>query len=758
MKKYGFFFRAGAVCLALGVMLTGTSGCGKSAKHEEDIPELIESTVTNEDSRPVVRGNIGKLTFIMTRAVPRGYSQCFDVGRTVQKVFVKVGQYVEKGDKIAQADTADLDNQIESIKKSREGLDKQIESAESEYSRTIDGLIYDRDALRAKGDNEGADELDKTILMTKENHEYQREQFSQQKDAYDRDIADIEKQKDELTLYATHSGYITYLMNVGYYNYRQAYENVAYISDYDDIYLEAAAMNIKTFSKYRKSPRIYAVVEGKEYAVTEDAYSTAATLYAANEGKFPMARFKLEGYTPSIGETVPVYAYENYYENVLMVGNDSIRYDGAKKYVFVEGSTGGMEKREIETGVSDDVHTEVVSGLSEGDKVFYLSDSIKPIDYEEISIEPTDFSAYNISDIYQYITTDVKNYSSPESGRIYEILAEDNAEVKEGDPLFSVKVEISDARLLEAEQSYRYAKEQYENTINGLYKEIERIDGEIEKLDNAEPPAATDTDAIRDNQAMRERLIFSREQTLRAIEDTKDSYSSSIGEVEKNYLYLKKLKDNDGIVTVYSDDDGILHYRGYQYPGVDVQKGLVIASIDCGEKDYIVVSSMKGKNAGEWCDVAPGTRIIFRGEKNYTGECLAVLGTDVYQTSKHILEELDGKIFIAANGSSPYGNIESGYFVKMDDESFKEETEHFHVAYEAIGLKKAVVIPVSCIYPEKNDVGRVVRYFVWLKEDGQLTKRYVDYFPSFVTGDQALIPNGLSFGDVIVKDRKAGGR
>ena len=52
----------------------------------------------------------------------------------------------------------------------------------------------------------------------------------------------------------------------------------------------------------------------------------------------------------------------------------------------------------------------------------------------------------------------------------------------------------------------------------------------------------------------------------------------------------------------------------------------------------------------------------------------------------------------------------------------------------------------------------VVKYFVWLKEEKKKKKRYVDYFPSFVTGDQALIPNGLSFGDVIVKDRKAGGR
>ena len=738
-----------ACLLISGIMLTTFGGCSKEVKQEE-IPELIESTVTNEDSRPVVRGNIGDLTIIMTRAVPRGYSQGFGVARNISKVFVGVGDHVEEGDKIAEADTSQIDEQVKNINKLRDDLDKQIDSSRTECSRIVEGLEFDREALVAKGDTDGASEIERNILLTKENYEYQEQQFLQQKDAYDRDLEDLEKNRRELTLFATHSGYITYLKNPNASYWMEADANVALISDYDDIYLESPNINIKGFEKYRKSTKMYAVIGGKEYAVSEERYSPASTLYAQSVGKYPKVRFKVEGYTPKLGETIPIYVYEKYTEDVLMVGNDSIRSDGNKKYVFVEGSTGGMEKRDIETGVNDSIHTEVISGLSEGEKVFYLSDSIKPIDYDEITVTADDFSMYSVSDNYSYITMNENLVTIPESGKIDSVIAQSSKAVDEGDPLFKIKAEVSDAKLLEAEQNLNYARKQHEDALDRLDSELEGIDAQLDELDKAEPPAATDTDAIRDRQTTKDKLRLSREQVLEAKEYENNSYYDTIGTFEDAYNKLKDLKDSDGIVTVYASTSGTVYYRTFLYEGLSVEKGAVIAGITYGDKDTLIVSSVKSKRGGNYCTVTPGTKIEFRGNtKTYTGVCSALLGEESYDVSNYLMEERDGKTIISYNGYTEYGNVDSGFFVSTDDPDFSKETEHYHVAYQTVGFKKAIVVPLSCINSEKNEMGSTTRYFVWKVVDGELTKHFIEYSPSFVSGDVTVVLGGLSEGDII---------
>lgn len=54
-------------------------------------------------------------------------------------------------------------------------------------------------------------------------------------------------------------------------------------------------------------------------------------------------------------------------EDVLYVGNDSIYEDDQGSFVYVKNGE-QREQRYIETGVSDTVNTEVISGLSEGEK------------------------------------------------------------------------------------------------------------------------------------------------------------------------------------------------------------------------------------------------------------------------------------------------------------------------------------------------------------------------------------------------------
>ena len=68
------------------------------------------------------------------------------------------------------------------------------------------------------------------------------------------------------------------------------------------------------------------------------------------------------------GMTVTVSIILQQASNVLLVPNTAITQQRTKKYVKVS-KDGVIEEREITTGISNSQYTEVISGLSEGEKV-----------------------------------------------------------------------------------------------------------------------------------------------------------------------------------------------------------------------------------------------------------------------------------------------------------------------------------------------------------------------------------------------------
>ena len=56
-------------------------------------------------------------------------------------------------------------------------------------------------------------------------------------------------------------------------------------------------------------------------------------------------------------------------DNVLSIDESLVTFEDGKTFVEVETSPQKFEKREIETGISDGIHIEVMSGISETDKL-----------------------------------------------------------------------------------------------------------------------------------------------------------------------------------------------------------------------------------------------------------------------------------------------------------------------------------------------------------------------------------------------------
>jgi hypothetical protein len=65
--------------------------------------------------------------------------------------------------------------------------------------------------------------------------------------------------------------------------------------------------------------------------------------------------------------TVSVIVAES--NDVVLVPNSAITSQGGRSYVEVVATGGSIEEREVETGISNWTHTEVIAGLSDGEQI-----------------------------------------------------------------------------------------------------------------------------------------------------------------------------------------------------------------------------------------------------------------------------------------------------------------------------------------------------------------------------------------------------
>ena len=70
-------------------------------------------------------------------------------------------------------------------------------------------------------------------------------------------------------------------------------------------------------------------------------------------------------------------------ENCLCVPISAVTINEDERYVIVKDENGEESKRTVETGVSDANYVEIISGLSEGEKVYYETQTIEVEQVEE---------------------------------------------------------------------------------------------------------------------------------------------------------------------------------------------------------------------------------------------------------------------------------------------------------------------------------------------------------------------------------------
>jgi hypothetical protein len=115
----------------------------------------------------------------------------------------------------------------------------------------------------------------------------------------------------------------------------------------------------------------YAIKDGKRYELQYVPYADGEyeRKKAKEEGVYTYFEIMNPDESIQFGEDIKLITVEEHREDVLIVPSDCVHIRDGKPSVYLDNN-GKKELTFVETGLEDDVNTEVLSGLREGDKIY----------------------------------------------------------------------------------------------------------------------------------------------------------------------------------------------------------------------------------------------------------------------------------------------------------------------------------------------------------------------------------------------------
>lgn len=745
------------MCIALSfVMAAGMAGCGekKSAK----APDLLEPVSTNEAYRPVMYGDIGKIVIKTGTVVPTDYAYYYDSSVTLSKVYVNVGDEIKKDTVLAETaeDSESDDSGDDSDSTASDdvsGDDGESSSSELQaYTHQINQKIFQENqaeldwkikACEESGDEEGAKEYRVEKLVNAENNRYDNVLYEyEQKKASEAD-EESEKKKESGTLKADQDGHVTYAKKItGEDNSASSGEAVVVVSDYNDPYIEITGESFKK-STYEIYKNMYAVVDGQRYDIELYNYTNQEIAVAQSMSSLPYIRFRLkdvknQSKVLKVGNSVSLYFSTSDAKNVLTVSNDSIYEENGQTFVYVKTDTSNKERRDIETGVSDNNYTEVVSGLKEGELVYYASDAVMPGDYTEYTVALDSYtdSGSISSDSFSVEDLNSVTYTAPCDGRFTELNVEKDQEVKKGDVLYvidsgggSAAVKDIDMQIEEENSSYSTSLEEYNSQIGELNTSIENYKKGI---------VATDTD-VDNTLYMAEQLTCQRNVVSYNKDLLNYTHNKTISELKANREKLNKNNDGSGKISVYAEQDGTVIEVSASTDAA-VTEGQNIVTVGSNGNKIIAFSLSEGR-------IGVNQTVTLVSNKDERSKVTATcVGTSGDSSKAYVSTDADGEVHVVKTG----GSDELKYYVKLEDESLYEKAKSYKISYPKKSYENVVMIPTNMVYHETSKVNTNEYDYVWLILDGEIVKQYVTLGDASKT--KTIILTGLSEGDVVAKE------
>ncbi|MBP3325939.1 MAG: efflux RND transporter periplasmic adaptor subunit [Coprococcus sp.] len=731
----------------LVVMSMCLVGCGKK---EEDIPELIEPVVTNSSYRPVSYGDIGKQVIKTASVVPTEYCYFYNSNVTISKLYVNVGDYVEAGTVLAEADSEEIDSGMEEISETLSKQKTLHELNQKIFNESQKELDWKIKACEEVGDEDGAAEYRLEKATAAENNRYDNMLYEYQLNKTQKSYDEQSELQEDGTLTADHSGYVTYVKSIVEENGVSGGENVVIISDINQPYIEITGEKVKR-GAYDVFKNMYTVIDGKRYEIETYDYTNQELAVAQSMSSIPDVRFKLKDGNKSLlkaGSTLSLYFTTSEIINVLIIGNDSLYEENGKTFVYVKTENNDKERRDITIGESDDNYTQVVDGLKEGELVYYLSDSIMPASYVEYEVTLGNFTKSGTSKKFSMEDRNMVMYSAPCEGYFNTFDLVEGQEVKKGDLLFSIDSGGGSAAVKEIDIQIAEENSSYNEMIAGYDEQIKSLSKQISDWKSGKLPdrTASPGDAEENTLYMAEQLTCQKQIASYNKQIATVNYNANIASLNKQREKLNKNNDGSGNISVYAEQDGFVKSVAVA-TDVKLEEGQNIVSIGSEENVIMALSLTDDESGGEAGSLQfnqPVTVVNNTDDSiKFKGKCI---GTTANTAKAYISTDKDGEVHVTKSS----GTEGTKYFIEVEDKKFYEQPKAYSVKYAKESLENVILIPANMIYHEVEKTSGREYDYVWKVMDGQLVKQYI----TIGSGDetQKTILSGLNDGDIIAKE------
>lgn len=471
-----FVKRCITLILCVSVLCTTLTGCDR----EEAIPKLMEPVAIGSNYRPVAYGDVGDLLVAQGMVVPKNYCHFYNTNSNIDTILVDIGEFVEKGQVLAMADIEQAKSERDGLKEQMDGLRREREIKASIFEQNQKMYTLQKKEAGKKGEKEKAKEFEVSLNTLEENNRYDKLLFSYQTGKLEEQIKSLDEVIKEGTVRARHAGYVTYIKDITASNMVQPLENIVIVSDYKDVYVELSDITVD-LEQYTKCEYIYTLINGKRYTISDMVYTVQELAKAKAMQQYPKLAYRLpEGVKQEVGARIPVCFCRQDKSHVLKVGRDSLYQEGDRYFVYVKTDESDMERRDVKLGEMDTNYAEVLSGLSEGELVYYKSSAVLPAGAKEYKIELSDYSQPVVL-TSGFRTADEREYPiyARQEGVVTSVKVQETAQVKKGDLLAVVRVGEGASALKAAENEikqldaeHRDSTEEYRQKKKDLLKRL----------------------------------------------------------------------------------------------------------------------------------------------------------------------------------------------------------------------------------------------------------------------------------------------
>lgn len=737
------------------------SGCGS----KREVPELIEPKLNNESYRPVERGMIIGNYVEIADVIPEEYCVFTLEAVTVDEILVDIGEYVEEGTVVAKVNTEKISSALYEETSALGTANKYYEFEKKINDEKMKKLEYQIEDAEAYGNEllKSKLEIEKKILS--EDIEFAEIMNKHQNRVASERISQLNKSINDIKLVAPHSGYVTYVKNLGKSPEVQAYENVVVVSDFDNLHLELEST--VGSSLYKKMDTMYderyILHQGKKVPLKLKEYTNEEYVAMESNQQYPQINFTLDSESEKLklGDKVPVYFNSSSNKETIRIGKDSLYTEGSRNFVYVKNGE-SKEPRDITIGRQSNLYVEVLDGLEEGELVYYSSKAIMPDEYDTITIEPSTFEirGNEIGLTTHKAYTKLYSYNWYNEAEVDKVFFDKGEEVKKGDLVCTLKTKDGAAARIEISNALQNAKESQDEMIEDYDKQLEEMDkviNEARKIrDNKSTNApasvtqvATETDAAtvadktteepseedepKQSATYVEQLLCDKHILEYQKEMSIISSDAQISSLSRAYQEACKNNDGNGIIKIYANQDGFIgQMTAYEGKTINEENNQLFKIFNSNSEKISFDTN------GDVIGVGNDATLIL---EDGTEKVINIVGNA--GTSKKFIARKNDRVYITNC------EAENKAYLPLDGISIENYSDT-KINYMSVRISDAIAIPPYMVFQESDNFNPdFKREYVWKLVDGNLVKQYVTIQDNLRSKEGVCILEGLKAGDLV---------